>query len=770
MVTKTPTEVWRGNPPSDLHRPSLVDAARLADETLALVGEVSAGVSGLGVRADGIEADVTNLGADIATLDSRVAEQEAREFVESPIYATTAAGLAATAVSEIFKVRTDDPATVAYYEYLHDTGDVAILTTTVPATAVLVSKADQSELDALYLRAGTQDLFGETVQTSSTYSARLSYGGWLLGQDSDAAIDAVLNRLDIEARVAVTATNLRVRLWSRIFGVAETAPGADASDVMVADLTYTLAELGMASGATYDLSLDIGQIEKPAGTIIGFEFWGDDGAGTKTVTGIGTASGEAVTGGIYSLFYRTDQTTWGLAASLRPLYAVYAVESAVKKDFAVQRLSAKIENSDSRIAALENSPSAVASDIATPRNYGVDGYAGRADYTVANTGGGTWETVVSAPADCYAVRAIFYHGDSTRSVGIAAASIKAIGSVAAMGGTGFTPLTFGGDSGVTLPPTGGTRGVSMCRSDLVYLPSIPRTDGGTVPLFAIRAYVPTEGFKAMGKADGTTDRLNWATHPDRPWVSRYNAGDCVSSEASFVSTTNISHSPVVGLEFHCHSQVLTLMAVGDSQTNGEGGGITYSGASWGFEAAVAKTAAGGAPVGYLNLGSSGSNSASFQLRLDAALSAGILPDMCIMQGFSGNDIGGDDQVTDAIIATASERLVRNLAQITDRGICPILWTAVPYNPASRDLGASDALRRAYNDRLRSVASRGAIVMDFDAAVRSGVIDGDGQMGLDTDYTSDNTHLDDAGIARVSPLVVAALAATDVERAGGLMVV
>ncbi|SLN37899.1 hypothetical protein AQS8620_01412 [Aquimixticola soesokkakensis] len=147
-------------------------------------GAISERLASVDAQASSLATRATDLEETASAHDTRLAAQEAREFVESPIYANTAAGLAATAVSDIFKVRTDDPATVAYYEYLHDTGDVAVLTTTVPATAVMVDKVSQAQFDATIEQDDAAEVDQAVVDDDGFASAYIAADGAYYGAPS----------------------------------------------------------------------------------------------------------------------------------------------------------------------------------------------------------------------------------------------------------------------------------------------------------------------------------------------------------------------------------------------------------------------------------------------------------------------------------------------------------------------------------------------------------------------------------------------------------
>ena len=72
-------------------------------------------------------------------LSARITAVEDQAFAESPIYDTTAEGIAATGEGDRFRVENADPA-IAYDVYDHDAGGVATFLTDIPAGSALVTK------------------------------------------------------------------------------------------------------------------------------------------------------------------------------------------------------------------------------------------------------------------------------------------------------------------------------------------------------------------------------------------------------------------------------------------------------------------------------------------------------------------------------------------------------------------------------------------------------------------------------------------------------
>ena len=87
-------------------------------------------------------------------IDDDIAGVRDLAFDQASIYATTAAGIAATTVGQTFSVASSDPA-VAFYVYRHTAGGVATKIADTPSIAVLGDKASQADLDDTDAKATT---------------------------------------------------------------------------------------------------------------------------------------------------------------------------------------------------------------------------------------------------------------------------------------------------------------------------------------------------------------------------------------------------------------------------------------------------------------------------------------------------------------------------------------------------------------------------------------------------------------------------------------
>lgn len=360
----------------------------------------------------------------------------------------------------------------------------------------------------------------------------------------------------------------------------------------------------------------------------------------------------------------------------------------------------------------------------------------------------TFRTILTLAQHFDRVRIIFANGSTSATYTVAGCNVRALADPA---GALPSPTTVTLPSSGVVPVAASANRRSYLVSDWINLSSVDRSDGGTFPVLCVDAYVSTAGtITIMG--NGTDSFTNWATRPNgRTWRMRYNDGDCVTTPASFVSTTDRSQSPIVGVQYGARGRVITVMGGGDSITDGRG---TYTSEGWGVPAVEALSSmTSGAALEWCNLGWAGADAATFAAYLNDACVAGLIPDIAIFPNASPNSFS--TPIVSANVDACRSALQRMLVTAREYQVAPIIWTCMPTNPAVKDYNSSDSLRRAWNAETLAWSNRGMHVLDFDAAM-AGVTDGDGQVNMGASFTSDNIHPNDAGNAVLSGLTQAAL--------------
>lgn len=284
-----------------------------------------------------------------------------------------------------------------------------------------------------------------------------------------------------------------------------------------------------------------------------------------------------------------------------------------------------------------------------------------------------------------------------------------------------TPATVTLPGGGVVAASAGTFLKTFMVGDWLTLPSIPRDDGGQGAIVIFDAYVSTAGtIGLLGSTTSGTGYNNYATRSRHAHIWRRNAGDCVTTPANFVSTTNDPTSIIVGVEYLHRGRIVTVMGLGDSVVSGSAGLV---GAGYPLLATERASDLSNIIFEYANVARGGATSAQFSTYLDSILSVGLNPDIMARPIGSSNDYSVN-AISSAQVANSRRYLAANLKTCSENSIAQILWTMIPAGQASKTWGADDSLRRDYNDE--NLGLKGMNVLDF-AAIMNGVMSVDGQM-------------------------------------------
>lgn len=374
----------------------------------------------------------------------------------------------------------------------------------------------------------------------------------------------------------------------------------------------------------------------------------------------------------------------------------------------------------------------------------------------------TFQVTMEAQGDFDAVRPIFATTESSFSRGARLVSAQALTDRSDLNGSAGT-WTSGRKANLTriyyTTAPGGTGRIGYTTTDWIPVASLPRTDNGTKPLLAIRAvFSTTTGLPVVG--NGIDDFTNWATRTDgRLWAMRSQAVDGVGTPTNFTSTTNESQSPIVGLQYLHRGNVVTVMGVGDSITDGRG---TYLGEGL-IMPAVEQITSNDLAVEYANAGWSGQTASVFDERAIDILNSDVMrPDVLVIPAGSPND-PGNSAITDAHVTSWRSGRARIQAAARKAGVPVVVWTVLPVNSAVNNWGTSDAKRVTYNAEVMAHAGQGTTVVDL-ATAYSGP-PASGQVQIATGLTTDGIHPNDAGNAALAALLAPALTEA-IGRVGG----
>lgn len=366
--------------------------------------------------------------------------------------------------------------------------------------------------------------------------------------------------------------------------------------------------------------------------------------------------------------------------------------------------------------------------------------------TYPNSGAYTFQVTCELQQHCDAVRILFASTYTRWSVSFATVAASAIGSAADLNGSSATWVSAGRVSSANAPDTGR---INYFASDWLPVQSVPRTDGGAKPLIVLRAYGGVDTTLPV-VGNGTDSFTNWATRSDgHRWVMREQSGDCITDPSTFTSTTNVSRSPIVGIQYLSRGKVVNVLGCGDSITDGRG---SYLGQGF-IMPSCNSLSSDDVAVEYSNCGWSGQIAAIFAERaIDILQSDIVRPDVIVFPSQSPND---PTPVSVAGIAAAKVRRSRVLAECSRFGVTPVLWTMLPVNPSVADYNAADANRVADNATVVALATRGVLVADT-ATAFSGSTDGDGQVNIASGLSTDNIHPNDTGNAALTAVLTPVL--------------
>ena len=627
--------------------------------------------------------------------------------------------------------------------------DLSRLVVTADRLDTLEASVEASTGSALKAEQSFASVPTETFARANTGAFAMGTGtaaftGWAtsIKCGEDVVADLPISQLKVRFDYEAGATKLFVK---RSYREADTDLVPDqTSDVVIDELEFSLSALGLTAGVAGVATLDMQDQPTPDGRVLIYDFRVENDSATVLNMGFGrsdpTGFSQRERG-----FYRNESngSTW------ISIGTTAALEIEVLSD----------------LFSTESTTTSAPSSLFEPNgNTGVTGHLGRCEYAFDNSTAKTFRLLTTVPAYFDSVRVIFGHG-GTQEISVAKCSVKPVAATSNISDTtGFTSVLFDGEISGSVPAAVSSKGVGLMVSDEVSVSSVAPT-GGTLPLLLISAYIPTASMTLMGRSDGGIDRTTWATHPSQPWISRYSDGDCVTTPANFSSTTNRSTSPIAGVVFTARGQVVSIVSTGDSITNGEGSGIAYQGASFGFEACDALNDINGVCYSHFNLGWSGSTTETFRRRLEAAYDAGLNFSACSVQAFSPNDISST--ITDAHIASMQARLGDQLRMMDAKGTLPLIWTGLPNSLV--DYGTSDVKRQEFNTTLRAYGSRGNQVMDFAAIAQEATPDGSGRYGFKSGFSTDTIHPDDSGIAEEAALMQTAIANLALARTGSVIV-
>ena len=364
------------------------------------------------------------------------------------------------------------------------------------------------------------------------------------------------------------------------------------------------------------------------------------------------------------------------------------------------------------------------------------GISGVTDQTSAFT----YLVKMALDADFDAVRVVYYHhgtGSPTITACVAATETAQMDTTdrlfeSIVGGVksqakdsvsddkGWRSVLWSGVASPTVVAAPNAWAPTISVSDWVPIQSVPRADGGSLPLLMLRLYAANAATQPFSKVSCVPAmRSASAQNYGRILQSAAYLGDAVSVISDAARPGSLASScPTIGIQFRTRSRGLVMMGVGDSITQGDGQ-VADLFSSWGLRAA-AKLSNTGRPASYVNNGASGRTSAVYYP--SGVNTAGVVkPNILVYSAYSPNDYGASP--TAGALRYAVQTMVSRTQAMLEycyaNDITPILTTGCPHS-SQLTTTAVDDVRKAYNEKIRAMcAAKMAYLADFDKALSNG---------------------------------------------------
>lgn len=331
---------------------------------------------------------------------------------------------------------------------------------------------------------------------------------------------------------------------------------------------------------------------------------------------------------------------------------------------------------------------------------------------------------------------------------ITAAKVAAT-ATALNSGTGLTwaNVTFAGaSSGSQSAGSGSGQNVvpSILVPDWIMTPSIARSDTvGALPLVQARSYFAGASTQQSLFSNGMGDLY---TAVGEEWAGSVSAGDLVSTITTWTPNRTATWVCPVGFEFLYGVPTRTVADVGDSLFAGQESTTVSVGWVPVSKRATALLSSSSTVWQAASYAIRGQNhTASYQTGLEVATQH--RPTYLCFRAWSPND----GSPTQALMDAAWARALALIEHCRRLGVTPVLCTTGPRNSLT---AGEDALLKAQNARVLSLAGTGAAIVSDEAAVIENPAN---RAQIRPDYDSgDGLHCVSAGYAAMAQVRAAAL--------------
>lgn len=300
-------------------------------------------------------------------------------------------------------------------------------------------------------------------------------------------------------------------------------------------------------------------------------------------------------------------------------------------------------------------------------------------------------------------------------------------------GGAWQDVTFNGAASGSLAARLDANNASITYTDLIRLNSIPRTDGGSRPIIAVKIQFPD----AAVITAPTNDFYGWRafTNTGRQMRVTNQSVLGIDTPASYTNTASVDVNTCVPIvEYRGKVSGRQIMLLGDSTVEGTGGSQRAFGA---VQRAATEVSTVDNPIEYYNFGLHGLGASSYLVGL-TSFQPIVKASAIFATPLSVNDIavGGMNYLAyNALNSTIKALMEQPGVDITVLG-------TLPFNAAFRNVGAADVRRREFNEMLATYKS--FTYADGYVEAFSGDLDANGQTTIRTGLSSDNVHPNEAG--------------------------
>lgn len=309
-----------------------------------------------------------------------------------------------------------------------------------------------------------------------------------------------------------------------------------------------------------------------------------------------------------------------------------------------------------------------------------------------------------------------------------------------------------GAATVDLPARIAEERYSLPWSDMVYLPSIARTDSASGrPLIMVRIEYPA----GSTLTTPYNDLYYWrgASAP-RIYRSTNQEVQGVTNKATFtqnnvVSSGGDTKAVVPAIQYMTTKRGHQVMIMGDSIQEGLGGQVRDYGA---VQRACYELSTPEKPIEYFNAALHAQAPDLYSRMIEDHIDR-VRPTILTYSPWSGNDVAANTGMTVAAQRRYKASLGRVYTALQQRNLKPIIFfpEATPTNAAYRNVGANDQVRRDYNTKFLPGVANG-IVMKGYADAFTGARNASGQDEIKSGLTGDGVHPNDAGYNALKSVV------------------